>query len=163
VEDCQGENGEFQANCHACLDRNAQLREQAAAATVEEQQFGLADTFEAALGDDAAEGVDATLANEFDAVFGDGNDLMDIDLPADSAMSAQEAALLESLNDKLDAIKFEACDLCWEEGFDLDAKDRICGTCRRDKDPVKKWSEANAVHPGTCVYRHGDQPTKLTS
>lgn len=130
--------------------RRTQLREQAEAAIVERQQIGLPDAFEAAIGDDAAEGIDTMAIDEFDATFGDGADLMDVDLPADSAVSAREATLLQNLNEKLGAIKFDSCDSCWEEGFDLDAKDGMCGTCHCDNDPVlKKWSEANAVHPGT--------------
>jgi hypothetical protein len=140
------------ANCHACRNRYcAQLRERADAAIAERQQIAtLPDAFEATIGDDAAEGIDTVAVDEFDATFGDGADLMDIDLPADSAVSAREATLLKNLDEKLGAIKFETCDSCWEEGFDLDTKDGMCGSCRRDNDPVlvKKWSEANAVHPG---------------
>ena len=114
----------------------------------ENQQIAGADAFEAAVGDDVSDGVDAAAVDEFDLVFGNGGDLTGIGLPADSAVSAQEASLLKNLNEKLDAIVFETCDSCWEEGFDLNVKDRMCGSCRRDKDPVKKWSAANAVHPG---------------
>jgi hypothetical protein len=161
VGDCQAEFGVIHASCCACLDRQAQLHAAANRAMAEEQQFSLADSFEAAVGDDAADGVDSTPADEFDNAFGNGADLMDVDLLTDSAVSAREATLLNSLNEKLDAINFETCDSCWEEGFDLNVKDRMCGTCRRDKDPVKKWSEANAVHPGTYSYRHEDQGTDL--
>ena len=94
----------------------------------------------------------ATAIDKFDAVFGDGADLMNIDHPTDSAVSAQEAALLKNLNEKLEAIRFDMCDSCWEEGFDLDMKDGVCGSCHRDKDPVKKWSQENGVHPGVHFY-----------
>ena len=156
VEDCRAENGELRANCRTCLNRRTQLRQQAAAAAVDELLFAVDDPFQAAAGDDRAEGVEAPplqVVDEFDAVFGDGADLMDIDLPSDSAVSAREAALLKKLNEKIDAIKLETCDICWEEGFDLNTKDGVCGACRRDTgDPVKKWSSANKVHPCACTY-----------
>ena len=152
VEDCLTENGEIRACCQACINRQARFRENAIPAIVERQHITGADGFEAADGDDVPEGVNAVAVDEFDSIFGTGADLTDVSLPADSAVSAHEATLLKNLNEKLDAIKFEACDTCWEEGFDLDMKDQMCGSCRRDKEPVKKWSIANAVHPGMyCI------------
>ena len=88
VEDCQDENGEIYALCRACLNHRAQIREGAAAAIAEERQFAFPDAFEATLGDDAAEGVDATVVDEFDTVFGNGADLTDVNLPNDTTVSA---------------------------------------------------------------------------
>jgi hypothetical protein len=96
-----------------------------------------------------AEGVQATEIDDFDNVFGDGTDLMNVDLPDDSALSQHEATLLENLNKKLDEIEFKTCDNCLEEGFDLKIEDGRCSRCRDDTgDPVQKWSAANKVHPG---------------
>lgn len=154
MDECRAANGDIRASCRVCLNRKAQLREQAAAVAMAELQFTVDDGFQAAVGDDRADGVEGpVVVDEFDAIFGDGADFMDIDLPSDSAVSAREAALLKNLNKKIDAITFETCDVCWEEGFDLNAKDGICGACRRDTgDPVKKWSAANQVHPGASIH-----------
>jgi hypothetical protein len=95
-------------------------------------------------------GVEATEIDEFDNAFGDGTDLMNVDLPDDSALSRHEAALLENLNKKLDEVEFKTCDDCLEEGFDLSVEDGRCSSCRNDTgEPVQKWSAANKVHPGT--------------
>lgn len=78
---------------------------------------------------------------------------MDIDQPTDSALDAREARLLQSLNEKLAAIRYDSCDCCWEEGFDLHVVDGECSSCRRDKgDLVKKWSAANYTHPCKSQY-----------
>jgi len=99
-----------------------------------------------------AKGVDADV-DEFDAIYGDGTDLMDIDLPDNSALSHHEATLLENLNRKLDEIKFEACNYCLEECFDLKVADEMCLSCQSDKgDPVQKWSRENNVQPGTTFF-----------
>jgi hypothetical protein len=88
--------------------------------------------------------------DEFDNVFGDGTNLMNVDLPDDSALSRHEAALLENPNKQLDEIELKTCDDCLEEGFDLSVEDGRCSSCRNDTgDPVRKWSAANEVHPGT--------------
>ena len=84
---------------------------------------------------------------------------MDVDIPSDGALSVREAASLETLNRKFDAIKYESCDSCWEDGFDLHVIDGCCTSCRRGKaDPVKKWSEENKVHPGMYLV-----PVSLSS
>ena len=75
---------------------------------------------------------------------------MNINLPDDSALSAREQALLKQLNEKLDDIKFETCNYCFElEGFGMQVNYGMCATCKRDNgDPVRKWSAENGVHPG---------------
>jgi len=106
-------------------------------ATAEEQAAAARNGYEAATGDDDADGVETVDVDAFDHIFGDGADLMNVDLPTNFAVSAREEAQSKNLNEKLDAIEFETRDSCWEEGFDLDVKDGICGACRHDKDPVK--------------------------
>ena len=114
--------------------------------------------------DGNAEGVEATRVDEFDEVFGDGADLMDVNLPKDSAVSQREASLLENLNKKLEEIEFQACDGCLEEGFDLNLADGWCSRCRNDTGhPVRKWSAANKVHPGKKFYRPSRSVTQLIS
>ena len=119
----------------------------------QEQHPALADGYEAAAGDGDAEGVETVEADEYDAVFGDGHDLMDVNLPDDSALSAREQALLKKLNEKLADIKFETCDYCLEEGFNMQVDLGMCATCKRDNgDPVRKWSAENGVHPGIYCF-----------
>jgi len=119
----------------------------------QEQHSALREGYEAAAGDNDAEGVEAVQADEYDAVFGDGHDLMDVDLPDDSALSAREQALLKKLNEKLAEIKFETCDYCLEEGFSMQVNRGMCAACKRDNgDPVRKWSAGNGVHPGIYYF-----------
>ena len=149
AEDCISDDGILRAACRACLTRR---REQRAALSAPVTQDLEAEAEAAALQGDA-EGVEVDV-DEFDAVYGDGADLMDIDLPNDSALSHREATLLANLNRKLDEIKFEACNYCLEEGFDLKVADEMCLSCRSDKgDPVRKWSRENNIQPGTTCFR----------
>ena len=140
------ENGTLRATCRACLTLRRERRvelEQAATGDLEHEQEA------AALLQGDAEGVATANIDEFDAVFGDGADLMNLDLPDDKALTERESALLRNLNKELDKIKFETCDHCLEEGFDMSVEDGMCSSCRRDKaDPVRKWSAANNVQPG---------------
>lgn len=148
VNDCQADDGQIRATCRACLSDRARRREEAAAAA-QEQHSALEGDYETAAGDDDTEGIEGAAIDEFDAEFGDGNDLMDIDLPDDSAVSAREKALLKKLDKKFLEIKFETCDYCLEEGFDMQVDNGMCAACKRDKeDPVRKWSAENGVHPG---------------
>jgi hypothetical protein len=102
-----------------------------------------------AIAENTPDGVSIEPPDEFDAVFGDGNDLMNIDLPSDSALSDREATLMARLNEELAAIKYESCDYCLEDAFGLNVVDGMCASCRRDPgDPVRKWSAENGVHPG---------------
>ena len=113
------DNGTLRANCRACLTRQRDERraalETAATAAARDHELGA----ERTLHDGDAEGVEATEVDEFDNMFGDGTDLMNIDLPDDSALSQHEATLLENLNKKLDKIEFKTCDDCLKEGFNL--------------------------------------------
>ncbi|EDR04581.1 uncharacterized protein LACBIDRAFT_330518 [Laccaria bicolor S238N-H82] len=146
VEDCMAENGTLRATCRACLTLRRERRvelERAAMGDLEHEQEA------AALLQGDAEGVATTNADEFDAVFGDGADLMNLDLPDNKALTERESALLRNLKKELDKIKFETCDHCLEEGFGMNVEDGMCSSCRRDKaDPVRKWSAANNVQPG---------------
>ncbi|KAF8075817.1 hypothetical protein FPV67DRAFT_1391300, partial [Lyophyllum atratum] len=104
------------------------------------------------LGDDDAEGREAEAIDEFDGIFGNGADLMDIDLPDDAAIPDRENRLLQTFSEKLAELNFETCDVCFEEGFTLKLQDGICHRCREDKaDPVRKWSTENKVNPAVHV------------
>ncbi|KAF9536059.1 hypothetical protein CPC08DRAFT_652285, partial [Agrocybe pediades] len=105
--------------------------------------------YERRAADDFAEGVAAEPVDDYDDVFGDGLDLMDVDLPDDTALSERERVLLEKFEAKLAALSYETCDICLEEGFEMHLEAGVCASCKRDKgDPVKKWSAENSVHPG---------------
>jgi len=125
------DDGTLRATCRACLTRQRERRAALSAAVDIARQ--VEQEFEAAaLQDGDAEGVEVPDVDEFDEAFGDGADLMNVDLPDDSALSQREAA-----ND------------CLEDGFDLNLADGRCSRCRDDKgDPVGRWSAANKVHPG---------------
>jgi hypothetical protein len=153
IEECQTEDGAIRATCTACRTR---LQERTAvAALAREQADALRNEYDEAANDDNADGVQAEPVDvdEFDGVFGDGNDLMDIDLPDDCAVSAREQELLRVLDEKLADIKYETCNTCLEEAFDMHVKDGMCAACSRDKeDPVRKWSAENGVHPGIYCF-----------
>jgi hypothetical protein len=107
-------------------------------------------TIPPAAGDEDAEDVEAVQADEYDAVFGGGHDLMDVDFPA---LSAREQTLLKKLNEGLADIKFETCDYCLEESFSMQVDHGMCAACKRDNgDPVRKWSAKNGVHPGIYYF-----------
>jgi hypothetical protein len=127
-------------------ERHATLEAAASAAALRDCELRAEQT----LHNGDIKGVEAAEIDEFDNAFGDGSNLMNVDLPDDSALSRHEAALLENLNKKLDEVEFKTCDDCLEEGFDLSVEDGRCSSCRNDTgDPVRKWSAANKVHPGT--------------
>jgi hypothetical protein len=123
-----------------------QIRRQAKA---QDQDTTIENDGQDAIAENTPEGVSIEPPDEFDAVFGDGNDLMSIDLPDDTALSDKEAKLMEKLNEELAAIKYESCDHCLEDGFSLNVIDGMCASCRSNPgDPVRKWSAENGVHPG---------------
>ncbi|KIY47505.1 hypothetical protein FISHEDRAFT_20904, partial [Fistulina hepatica ATCC 64428] len=106
--------------------------------------------------DGAPDGVEIHEVDEFDAFFGDGSDLMDIDLPQDSALSRDEAECLRKFDDALRALSYDTCVCCHEIGFDMDIIDEVCGRCRKDvpgnddnndEPHVRKWSDRNNVNP----------------
>jgi hypothetical protein len=149
LHDCTSGDGALRTSCRGCLrrwrdERHAAL-EATAAAAVQHPEVPADENWHN--GD--VDGVEVAQFDEFDNVFGDGSDLMDVDLPLDSALSRGDAALLNNLNKKMDEIDFSTCDDCLEEGFDLTLVDGTCSRCRRDTGhPVRKWSAANNVHPG---------------
>jgi hypothetical protein len=155
VLDCTSRDGTLQTSCHACLARrreecHAALDAAAAPSTLQHPELRAEENWL----DGDVDGVELGDFDEFDNVFGDGTDLMDVDLPGDSALSPRETALLQNLDKKMDDIQFTTCDDCLEEGFDLALIDRRCSRCRRDTgDPVRKWSAANNVHPGRSFIR----------
>jgi hypothetical protein len=153
IEECQDSEGTIRAACGAC---RARLRGRAAAVAQERLEVAaLRNNYDDAAGDDDADGVAVVAVDEFDAEFGDGNDLMIIDLPDDSAVSTREKALLKKLDEKLLEIKFETCDYCLEEGFAMAVDNGMCAACKQDKgDPVRKWSAENGVHPGIYLPLH---------
>jgi hypothetical protein len=122
-------------------------------ARTRDQDIALENDFHNAAAENAPEGVSVEPPDEFDVVFGDGNDLMNIDLPSDSALSDKEATLMATLNEKLAAIKYESCDYCLEDAFGLNVVDGMCASCRQDTGgPVRKWSAENGVHPGIYPF-----------
>ncbi|KAF7307266.1 ATP-dependent DNA helicase [Mycena indigotica] len=102
------------------------------------------------MGDDGAEGVAQNQpVDEYDEFFGDGSDMMDIDLPEDSAISAREAAAIAKMNAELAQLEIGRCSGCREEGFDVQLKTAmLCKRCDADHGEVKKWSTDNNTNPG---------------
>lgn len=120
-------------------------------ATTQDEQHAQ-DEMENGLGDDHAEGFEAAAMDEYNEIFGDSQDLMDVDLPEDSALTDCEGKLLQTMNEKLDALRIEMCTTCIEEAFNMNLQAGICLWCRNDKgEPVKKWSNENNVNPGSSL------------
>ena len=150
IEECRAVNGAIRPTYQACKHR----RQQDYAARVLQQKTEAAahivEVVEEMVGH--AEGVETTPVDEFDAVNGDGEDLLNIHLPTDSVLSEREAALLAKFNGALEKIKFETCNLCLEEAFDLNIQNGICVSCRNDNaEPVMKWSDENNTQPGKSI------------
>ncbi|KAH9833024.1 uncharacterized protein C8Q71DRAFT_713391, partial [Rhodofomes roseus] len=96
----------------------------------------------------AADGVDVVEPDEYAQFFGDDSDFMDIDVPEENALPAQEAELLTKFYTKLSELSLETCVVCHEQGFDMKLKDGVCSRCHRDRaEPVKKFAPANNVSP----------------
>ena len=143
IEECRAVNGAIRSTCQVCRLRRQQ--DYAAQRVLQQETEAAADIVEVVeemVGH--AEGVETTPVDEFDAVYGDGADLLNIHLPTDSVLSEREAALLAKFNGALEKIKFETCNLCLEEAFDLNIQNGICVSCRNDNaEPVMKWSDKN--------------------
>lgn len=147
---CTAEDGTIRAACRDCLAEQ-RARYAAAVAAAQDEQHAQDET-ENSLGDDHAEGFEAAAMDEYDEIFGDGQDLMDVDLPEDSALTDREAKLLQTMNEKLDALRIETCTTCMEEGFNMNLQVGICSRCRNDKgEPVRKWSNENNANPGSSL------------
>ncbi|KAJ7061425.1 hypothetical protein C8F01DRAFT_956965, partial [Mycena amicta] len=101
------------------------------------------------LGDDDADGVARNQpVDEYDEIFGNGGEMMDIDLPEDVAVSAREATAMAKMNAELDALSIRQCAGCREESFDLKLKTAtFCGRCADDMGDVRKWSAENNTNP----------------
>ncbi|TFK89922.1 hypothetical protein K466DRAFT_464337, partial [Polyporus arcularius HHB13444] len=98
--------------------------------------------------DDHAEGVETVERDEYEDYFGDDTELMNLDVPEESALNACEAAHSEAFQKKIEALTLQSCSVCHEQGFDLNVRDSQCSRCRTDKgDPVKKFSPENNAVP----------------
>ncbi|KAJ7214380.1 hypothetical protein GGX14DRAFT_327210, partial [Mycena pura] len=99
-------------------------------------------------GDDEAEGVAGNQAvDEYDEFFGDGWEMMDVDLPEDSAISGREAAAIAKMNAELAGLSIGKCSGCREEGFDKLKTATLCKRCDADGGEVRKWSDENNTNP----------------
>ncbi|KAJ7221598.1 hypothetical protein GGX14DRAFT_353770, partial [Mycena pura] len=105
---------------------------------VENQGDGLVPT-------EADEGVQT---DEYDAFFGDGSDLPEVDLPGDSALSPVETECLQNFHAALDAVEIASCGCCREAGFNIQLKSSgMCSRCHADTRDIKLWSDENNVNP----------------
>ncbi|KAJ7606208.1 hypothetical protein FB45DRAFT_711770, partial [Roridomyces roridus] len=98
---------------------------------------------------DEGEGAEQQPVDEYDAVFGDSADLLDVHLPEDSALSPREAAAIRTVNEKLADLTIGHCAGCREEGFDVKMKTpTLCTRCSGDTaNDVRKWSDENNTNP----------------
>ncbi|KAJ7614776.1 hypothetical protein FB45DRAFT_717826, partial [Roridomyces roridus] len=101
------------------------------------------------LGDDGDGVQQQPVEDEYDAFFGSGSELMDVDLPEDSAVNSREAAAIRALNEKLAELTIGHCSGCREEGFDVKMKTpTLCTRCSADTtNDVRKWSDENNTNP----------------
>jgi hypothetical protein len=88
VEGCTSIDSTLRATCRARLtrrrdERHAALEAAASAAVLRDHELRAEQT----LHNGDTEGVEATKIDKFDNTFGDGTDLMNVDLPDDSALS----------------------------------------------------------------------------
>ncbi|KAJ7198021.1 hypothetical protein GGX14DRAFT_319095, partial [Mycena pura] len=111
------------------------------------------------IGEDNPDGVAQNQpVDEFDEFFGDGRDMMDIDLPDDVAVSSREAEAIAKMNAELDALAIHQCTGCREEGFDVKLKTAtLCRRCTDDTGDIRKWSDENNTNP------KGPMPPELSA
>lgn len=128
-------------------ERHAALEAAASAAVLRDHELRAEQT----LHNGDIEGVEATEIDEFDNAFGDGTNLMNVNLPDNSALSQHKAVLLENLNKKLDEVEFKTCNNCLGEGFDLSVEDGRCSSCHNDtvQEILCRNGQRRIKHPGT--------------
>ncbi|KAJ7223411.1 hypothetical protein GGX14DRAFT_387730 [Mycena pura] len=144
IEDCTDDAAVVFSSCNACrARRRAHYAANNARVDVEDG--------EGARGDDEAEGVAGNQAvDEYDEFFGDGWEMMDVDLPEDSAISGREAAAIAKMNAELAGLFIGKCSGCREEGFDKLKTATLCKRCDADGGEVRKWSDENNTNPSAC-------------
>lgn len=134
VADCTNERGLLQASCQECLARRRQRHAEVAAAAAAVNAAADAAAEQAVANDaDANPALHGLDEDEFDLIFGDGAEYMNIQLPDDSVLNAREAGLMANFEEALNNIKLESCDTCYEESFDMKLVERQCASCRNDK------------------------------
>ncbi|KAL1749917.1 hypothetical protein FB107DRAFT_193571, partial [Schizophyllum commune] len=72
---------------------------------------------------------------------------MDVDLPADAALSATQDRHVQNFVDAVKAIKYDACTSCRERDWNRDVRDGVCKRCRDEKERPRKWSKENKTQP----------------
>ncbi|OBZ72855.1 hypothetical protein A0H81_07000 [Grifola frondosa] len=143
---CQDTNGTLHATCQACRARHQarELAQVAAAQQNADHNIEHEDVPE----NDQPEGIQSVEIDEFDHILGDGAEYMNIDAPEENALNAMEEVLLASFREKLAALVLQACNICHEQGFDLNVRDDLCSRCKSDKgDLVRKFSPENNMSP----------------
>ncbi len=123
----------------------------------DEAQNPLPDDEEPMPGDANGEGVEVVEpdTDEFDLIFGAGDNFVDLDVLEEDALNAREKQLLTTFRNKLDNIILESCTCCLERDFGRHVVDGECARCRKDKaGPVKKYSDGNNMNPSKNLI-HG--------
>ncbi|KZV72645.1 hypothetical protein PENSPDRAFT_575770, partial [Peniophora sp. CONT] len=133
------------ASCQDCLRRLRERRAATAAEAEEALQRELEE--QAALAAQLDDGVQHDEIDPYDEFFGHGDDLMDVDVLEESALSNEEARRVKSFRDALDNIALDTCSCCQESDWDLKIVEGVCKSCRADKEATKKFSSANKVNP----------------
>lgn len=126
------------ATCNACRERIRQRR-----TTIEEVQDE-EDTVDQM---DPADGVHQVEPDEFDNIFGTGDDVPEFALPNESAIPEAHRAYINNFLEAERALKREICNHCEEIDWDMRLKDGQCHRCKKDKHEVKRFSRANGVSP----------------
>ncbi|THU99708.1 hypothetical protein K435DRAFT_601472, partial [Dendrothele bispora CBS 962.96] len=83
----------------------------------------------------------------YDAIFGDGSDMMEIDMPEDSSIDDKTRNVINKFRLAEDTLKLESCLQCLENWWNSDVKDGECHRCHHDKSDTKPWSKGNNVCP----------------
>ncbi|OBZ66500.1 hypothetical protein A0H81_13517 [Grifola frondosa] len=162
---CEGDSGLWKKGYDGVQDADAKGHARVAAANIQQGENDLEQDLPE---NDQAEGVESVEMDEFDQIFGDGAEYMNIDVPEESALSGTEATLLGSFQDKLAALTLQTCGSCQEQGFNLNIKDAVCSRCRNDKgDPVRRFSSENHMNPAlerpACLRNLTDMEEMLIS
>ncbi len=90
--------------------------------------------------------------DEDEDLFDEDPAWMEVDTPEDEFLSRDESSRFKKFTEKLDALRLEDCDQCFERDFNMDVRNGACHRCRADRpNPVRKFAHENNIHPGVSI------------
>lgn len=145
-DDCRTAEGVVRATCNAC---RARLHNRAS-----NHRDGVEPDHGEDMPDapDIPDGVEAVARDEFDELYDDTINFMNIDVPEENVLNASEEERFRPFTQKLSDLKLEECETCRERDCDSQLQNGSCKRCRRDnKHDVRRFSAENNTNPGQFI------------